>query len=132
MQPGNSGGAVVNDNGMVIGMAASTLDSIKGLEISGVVPQNVNYVIKSRHIVQMLEDCGIDFSCDAAVNDNVVDMVSNATVLIRAETMYWSLPIFDPLPIRTPFNSPNLLRSAGLSLPLRRISFASRTSFASR
>ena len=83
LQPGNSGGAVVNDKGMVIGIASSVLDSLKGLEVSGVVPQNVNYVIKSRYIVQLLEDHGIDFAHEGRDGSNVVDQISKATVLVR-------------------------------------------------
>lgn len=83
LQPGNSGGAVVNDKGMVIGIASSVLDSLKGLEVSGVVPQNVNYVIKSRYIVQLLEDHGVDFEHEGRDSSNVVDQISKATVLVR-------------------------------------------------
>ena len=83
LQPGNSGGAVVNDKGMVIGIASSVLDSLKGLEVSGVVPQNVNYVIKSRYIVQLLEDHDIDFEHEGRDSSNVVDQISKATVLVR-------------------------------------------------
>lgn len=83
LQPGNSGGAVVNDKGMVIGIASSVLDSLKGLEVLGVVPQNVNYVIKSRYIVQLLEDHGIDFAHEGRDGSNVVYQISKATVLVR-------------------------------------------------
>ena len=83
LQPGNSGGAVVNNKGIVIGMASEVLDSLKGLEVGGVVPQNVNYVIKSRYITQILEDHDIDFDCKASGGADIVERVSRSTVLIK-------------------------------------------------
>ena len=46
VQPGNSGGALVDENGNVVGVIASRLDDAKTWEISGSLPQNVNYAVK--------------------------------------------------------------------------------------
>lgn len=83
-QPGNSGGAVVNENGLVVGIASAVLDSAKGFEIGGVVPQNVNYAVKSYCLALILKDAGVEFSEDAIGKENAVDHVSKATVLLKA------------------------------------------------
>jgi len=55
VQPGNSGGPLLNDEGHVIGMINSRLDDINTLRITGAIPQNVNYALKSSFILTLLE-----------------------------------------------------------------------------
>jgi S1-C subfamily serine protease len=48
VQPGNSGGALVDEYGNVVGMVEAKLrGSVAQLEANGIVPENVNYAIKS-------------------------------------------------------------------------------------
>ncbi len=46
VQPGNSGGALVDEGGNVVGVVTARLDDVTTLEISGALPQNVNYAVK--------------------------------------------------------------------------------------
>ncbi len=46
VQPGNSGGPVVNEFGAVIGVVVSKLDAVKVAEITGDIPQNINFAIR--------------------------------------------------------------------------------------
>jgi hypothetical protein len=55
IQPGNSGGPLINMKGEVIGVVTSTLDAIKVFEFSGTLPQNVNYAIKIQYAKLLLE-----------------------------------------------------------------------------
>lgn len=54
VQPGNSGGALFDTFGNVIGIISSKLDSAKTAAVTGSLPQDVNYAIKSRYFVEML------------------------------------------------------------------------------
>src|ERR1039458_2293039 len=47
VQPGNSGGPLLDDSGNVIGVISSKLDALKIAGITGDIPQNVNFAIKS-------------------------------------------------------------------------------------
>jgi len=47
VQPGNSGGALLNENGDVIGVIVAILKAETAFMVSGSLPQNVNYALKS-------------------------------------------------------------------------------------
>jgi S1-C subfamily serine protease len=55
VQPGNSGGALVDDRGNVVGIVAARLSEAASLMTTGVLPQNVNYAVKSSYLLSFLE-----------------------------------------------------------------------------
>ncbi len=55
VQPGNSGGALVNDRGNVVGVVCAKLSAQAALSLSGALPENVNYAIKSSFLLGFLE-----------------------------------------------------------------------------
>ena len=55
VQPGNSGGALVDERGNVIGIVSAKLDASAALAASGVLPENVNYAVKSSLLLSFLE-----------------------------------------------------------------------------
>ena len=55
VQPGNSGGALVDERGNVVGVVAAKLSARAALAVSGALPENVNYAIKSGLLLRFLE-----------------------------------------------------------------------------
>jgi S1-C subfamily serine protease len=55
VQPGNSGGALVDERGNVVGIVAAKLSAKAALAASGALPENVNYAVKSSYLLGFLE-----------------------------------------------------------------------------
>ena len=55
IQPGNSGGPLLNENGEVIGVVAGTLDELNILRATGALPQSVNYAMKIDYAIPLLQ-----------------------------------------------------------------------------
>ena len=54
IQPGNSGGPLFNESGKIIGMVTSSLDAETTSQVTGNIPQNVNFAIKATFIKNLL------------------------------------------------------------------------------
>ena len=55
IQPGNSGGALVDERGNVIGVVVAKLSQRAALATSGALAENVNYAVKSSYLLSFLE-----------------------------------------------------------------------------
>jgi uncharacterized protein len=55
VQPGNSGGALVDEHGNIVGIISAKLDESAALAASGALPENVNYAVKSSFLLSFLE-----------------------------------------------------------------------------
>jgi S1-C subfamily serine protease len=55
VQPGNSGGALVDERGNVVGVVSAKLSAQAALSTSGELPENMNYAVKSSFLLSFLE-----------------------------------------------------------------------------
>jgi len=55
VQPGNSGGALVDERGNTVGVVSAKLSARVAFRSSGAIPENVNYAVKSSYLLSFLE-----------------------------------------------------------------------------
>jgi S1-C subfamily serine protease len=80
VQPGNSGGAALDEQGRVMGVVVSKLDALAVARIIGDIPQNVNFAIKVGTLVSFLEAHNVAYEADTAGKE-----LSNTQRAERAE-----------------------------------------------
>ncbi len=83
VQPGNSGGPLCDIQGQVVGVVVARMNDMAMLETSGVVPQNVNYAVKSLHALRLLQSVkGLNLGSPGMRTDNAVKTVENAIAMV--------------------------------------------------
>jgi serine protease Do len=81
VQPGNSGGPLLNAQGAVMGIVTSTMNPMAMLRSSGALPQNVNFALRVEPILAFLEKAKITPILPSGKNDprsfdQVIDSVA--------------------------------------------------------
>ena len=61
IQPGNSGGPLLDETGNVVGIVVSQLNAIETARYTGSLPQNVNFAIKVSVVRMFLENHGVTY-----------------------------------------------------------------------
>jgi len=62
VQPGNSGGPVIDEAGRLIGVVMAKLNALVIARLTGDIPQNVNFAIKVGTLVSFLDSHGIGYT----------------------------------------------------------------------
>jgi serine protease Do len=66
VQPGNSGGPLLDENGNLVGIVSSKLSFLSEIKNAGDIPQNVNFAIKASVAANFLQDNNIKFEIGEA------------------------------------------------------------------
>ena len=83
IQPGNSGGALVNDDGDVIGVVVATAAAPAFIRATDSIPQNINWAVKSAFASVLFEPPPTDRTPTAGADTTVIERVTAATCLVR-------------------------------------------------
>ena len=82
VQPGNSGGPLLNDEGQVVGVVTSTAAVQAFLEETGTLPQNINWSVKSEYATPLFELP--DSQPSVTSRGEAVERAMKATCMIEA------------------------------------------------
>ena len=67
VQPGNSGGPLLDKAGNVVGIVVAKLDALRVAAITGDIPQNVNFAINARVAQTFLDANGVDYETGPSI-----------------------------------------------------------------
>jgi S1-C subfamily serine protease len=61
VQPGNSGGPLVDEHGRVVGIVVAKLDAVEVARATGDIPQNVNFAIRGNLLTTFLDSMNVSY-----------------------------------------------------------------------
>ena len=85
VQPGNSGGPVIDDEFKVVGMATSRLSDLYMLGKSSTIPQNVNFAIKSQMLALFLSQYLDNQGNEGEYVDSLDDAIQSTVMVISKD-----------------------------------------------
>ncbi len=87
VNPGNSGGPILDSSGNVVGIVTSKLDAIENARRTGVLSENVNFALKASVARTFLEMNGVDYRTQQSTSKmetaDVVEAVQGGVVLVE-------------------------------------------------
>lgn len=87
VQPGNSGGPLLGENGSVVGVVVGKLDAMKIAEVIGDIPRNVNFAVSLGTLQSFLNANGVPYALDdSSATKSPADITAEAsryTVLLE-------------------------------------------------
>jgi len=79
VQPGNSGGPLLDSNGEVVGMVAAKLNALKFVKATGDMPENINFAIKTGALRDFLDNSVVAYQTIEAKSElKTSDIARNA------------------------------------------------------
>jgi S1-C subfamily serine protease len=82
VQPGNSGGPLLDEGGNVVGVITAKLDAVSIAKRTGDIPQNVNFAVKGQGLERFLQDARVTY--ETRVTDRQIAVADIAEAVKRA------------------------------------------------
>ena len=80
---------MVNEKGVVIGIASASLNQTAAIKSTGTLAQNVNYAVKIAYALPMLINHGVEYiepvGQKTLEKTDLIESISNSVVLVVAE-----------------------------------------------
>jgi len=79
VQPGNSGGPLLDTSGSVVGVVSKKLNALKVAQATGSLPENINFAIKTGAVRDFLDNSVVGYqTADPGAELNAAQIASNA------------------------------------------------------
>jgi S1-C subfamily serine protease len=89
VQPGNSGGPLLDTSGQIVGVVSSKLDGIRFASVTGNIPENINFAIKTGALRDFLDNSVVPYqTAEAKADLKTPEIAGNArayTLLITCD-----------------------------------------------
>jgi len=93
VQPGNSGGPLLDTSGEIVGMVAAKIDALRVARYTGTIPENINFAIKTGALRDFLDNSVVPYETTAPGTElKTADIAANA----RAYTLLISCTAKEP------------------------------------
>lgn len=87
VQPGNSGGPLLDTSGYVVGVVAAKINAIKFAKVTGDLPENINFAVKTGAMRDFLDNSAVSYQTAEPKSElKTAEIAQNA----RAYTMFIS------------------------------------------
>jgi S1-C subfamily serine protease len=98
VQPGNSGGPLLDEGGNVIGVITAKLDAVAIAKRTGDIPQNVNFAVNGQQLERFLQDAHVAYQKRAT--DRQIAVADIAEAVKRAAVRLECSPSGDAAPVQ--------------------------------
>jgi len=86
VQPGNSGGPLLNNSGELVGVVVAKMNDVTFRESTGTLPQNLNFAVRRELLLALLSDITLPTATDSIADRSaMIARATAATGLIRTE-----------------------------------------------
>ena len=83
VQPGNSGGPLVNEKGGLVGVISSTAAILPFIKETGTLPQNINWAVKADYLRPLIELPKIEQK--ELTREQIIESVKKSTFIVKSE-----------------------------------------------
>lgn len=74
IQPGNSGGPLISNRGLIYGIVQSKLNAIWLAQFTRDIAKNINFAVKKESAIQILQQNGIEYSTQQSAEKSKMDI----------------------------------------------------------
>ncbi len=89
VQPGNSGGPLLDPSGHLVGVVVSKLDGLRMASLTGAIPENVNFAIKGEEARSFLRAHGVGVVTAPSGKDLTTDVIAEQGLRYTVRLECW-------------------------------------------
>jgi len=89
VQPGNSGGPLLDSSGSLVGVVVAKLNGLRVAELTGVIPENVNFAIKGGEAQAFLKAHGVAFTLAGPGASSTTEAIADQALRYTVRLECW-------------------------------------------